>query len=145
MARWSPWAWTPFVIIGITAIPNAILIYGAKKVGISKVEAQPWVAAGRLDADKEQRAAFIAAGHRFFVTVEGRTAVCTLVPGPRPLPGDLRVHAYRATDANLDQVLAWPDPALPVRLDLPAPGRWLIHLDLPSSPAVASYAVTASP
>jgi len=143
MARWSPWAWTPFVIIGITAIPNAILIYGAKTVGISKVEAQPWIAAGRLDADKEQRAAFVAAGNTFSVTLVGSNATCTH-SGPGPLPTGTVVRAYRPSDAALDFQTSWTNSTVPLRLELPVPGQWMLYLDLPGAPAVAMHAVEAS-
>jgi hypothetical protein len=143
MARWSPWAWTPFIIIGLTAIPNAILIYGAKTVGISKVEPHPWVAAGRLDADKEQRAAFTAAGHRFTASVEGRSALC-VHQGPAVLPAGSQVRAYRPSDAALDQVVPWTDSTAPLRIELPAPGSWILYLDLPGATAVAMHAVATS-
>jgi hypothetical protein len=141
--RWSPWAWMPFVIIGITIIPNTILIVGARRVGISKVEPRPWTAAERLDGDKTRRAAFAASGRVFAVTVEGAALTCTLSGGPA-VAGAV-VRAYRPSAAALDQRWPWADPGQPLRATLPAPGRWVIHLDLPDLPAAATHAVEALP
>lgn len=140
--RWSPWAWMPFVIIGITAIPNAFLIVGAKSLSISKVEAHPWTAAERLDGDKQRRRAFTEQGDMFRVSIEGRSLTCTLVGGP--MPDGAIVRAYRPADAALDQRWTWSDPTQPLHATLPSAGRWLIHLDVPNLPAATTHAVEAS-
>jgi hypothetical protein len=126
--RFNPWMWLPLLVIGAAAIPNLVLILMARQAHISKVEDHPWLAAGRIDHDKELAVRFGAAGHTLVVEGGDRRIVCRITgPGPAP-ESAFSLHCYRASDASLDRRLPWTDPSRPLEVELPVGGRWDVRL-----------------
>lgn len=139
--RFNPWMWLPVLVIGAAAIPNLVLIAVARKARISKVEEQPWLAAGRIDQDKERARAFAAAGGRLSVTATGRSITCRLEAPPAT---GATIRCYRPSDAALDRSLPWSDPSRPLDAVLPADGHWVLGLEVDGS-VVATHALILSP
>lgn len=121
--RWN-WAWTPFIVIGTAAIANAVMITTSTRVRPQHVSANPYVESQRFDEDHAAEARFRDQG----LAIATRTApgqVTLILNGPRP--DDLRIAAYRPSDAALDRRLAWPDPDQSLTVPL-QPGLWRLTL-----------------
>lgn len=141
--RFNPWVWLPVGVILITAIPNIILVVVAKRAHITKVEEQPWLAAGRLDEQARAQRLF-AAQADFMVSGDGHRVTARITGEP---PADLlplRILCYRPSDAQQDRRLAWDDPRTPLAWDAPLPGRWVLALES-SGLTLANRAVDIQP
>jgi len=121
--RWS-WGYTPFVVIGAAAIANTVMIVTSHSVRPERVAENPYLDSQRFDAHKESQARFQEAGLTLTVELEPHLARLTL----RGIAtGPLLVARYRPADARLDGVISWPDPSVPLELDL-VPGPWRLTI-----------------
>lgn len=117
--RWN-WAWTPFVFIGTAAIANAVMIVTSTRVRPQHVSANPFVESQRFDEDHAAEGRFRDQGLDIAARIAPGQVTLTL-SGPQP--DDLRIAAYRPSDAALDQRLVWADPGQNLILPLQA-GLW---------------------
>lgn len=122
------WWMAPVIGVGICAVANGVLIATAFRVRPQKSEPRPYAASAFEDQRAGERAAFAALGWRLEHAVDATGATLRLdVPaGPRPSTGLVRL--YRPDDVASDREVAWPDPAQPLRIDLPRPGAWSLRV-----------------
>jgi hypothetical protein len=127
--RFNPWAWLPFIVIGIAIIPNAALLLTARRTGVARSEGRPWEESRRYDEDKRAAAAFAAAGWRLDLHPRPGGVEAVLSGGSGAPPADLVLRLQRPDTAALDITQAWQDPARPLAIALARSGRWRVRLD----------------
>lgn len=123
------WAYTPFLVIGIAIIPNAIMIMSARDRGVDAVLDNAYQAAGDFEAQQQERQRFTAAGLALDCTTTADGLRCSLTGLPETATtAPARLHFYRASDRSLDQTVDWPDTREPMTIKPPVRGNWFVEV-----------------
>lgn len=120
------WWMAPAIGIGAVALANTALISTTLLVRPQQSSRQPYAASAQEDQRIAERTSFRDRGWR--IDAELDAAGATLHLRAPPAAGRGVVRLYRPDDAAADREIAWPDPAQPLRIDLPRPGAWTLSV-----------------
>lgn len=132
------WWMAPVIGVGLCAVANGVLIATALRVRPEKTSARPYLESAEEDARAAERDAFAARGWRLAEAVDGGGCTLTLSGPPS---GGAMVAVYRPDDRTADRRVAWPDTSAPLRLELPRPGAWSLHVEVRDGKDTATRAV----
>lgn len=113
------------VVVAVAVVPSISMLFLARTIHISKVEAQPHTAGAHTDRDQAARAALAATGFRFQLAVTGQTVTASI---SGQLLQDPWLELYRPDNPAGDRMLPWVDQSAPLSLTLDRPGRWRVRL-----------------
>ena len=132
LPRFNPWPWLPVVVLSVTLVPCIGIAVVAHRLHPTMVEALPYDSSMHMDADKQGRSDFSAAGLRLSATPAGpllvRLSIARSVAGP-PL-GAAVVKLYRPDDANRDATIPWADADQALETAVSRPGLWRVRVEL---------------
>lgn len=122
--RW----WMPLVAgVGLVAIANTCLIATWFHVRPTQVEAHPYRSSAHEDERREAMTAFSTRGWALQHQVDA-TGVTLSLTGPPAQVEAATVRIYRPDAPHLDGDVSWLDVRSPVRVALPRPGVWDVHV-----------------
>lgn len=121
------WGWAPFIAIGMAAVANTGLILAVGRVRPQAVTDRPYLDSFGQDELDAARGRFAAQGLRLAAETSA-DGVVVIVQGPASALRDVAIECYRPADRQLDHRVTWSEPGAPLRIQLPARGRWQLRL-----------------
>ena len=128
----NPWPWLPVVVLSVTLVPCIGITVVAHRLHPTMVEALPYDSSMHLDADKQGRSDFSAAGLRLTATATGPLRVRLAIgrhSAGQPL-GSAVVKLYRPDDADRDATIPWADADQALETAVSRPGLWRVRVEL---------------
>ncbi len=125
MAR--PWHFIiPAIAVAVATLPSLTMVVLTRRLHIARSEEHPFTRSARFDGEQEVRARLAAGGFTCTMSVAGERLTARTTG---PSPGALRVILVRPDDPSADRAVGWPDPRIPLAVDLTRPGRWRVLVE----------------
>ena len=109
LGLWNLWAFTPFFVIGLAMIPNAIKIVMAQSTPAYSVKSRPWEASRSFDDQRIALSRFqdqgLALEPNFFTDGAAMLRLTANEGFDYTRLGPLMLHCYRPDQPDMDRVL----------------------------------------
>lgn len=124
------WAFTPFIVIGLAMIPNAIKIVRAQSTPAHSVEEQPWEASRSFDEQQAARELFVDSGLTLVFESSADGAMLLRLSGPAGFASgrlqEVEVFCYRPDHPEMDRTLQWQSGQTVLDLSMLPVGSWVL-------------------
>jgi nitrogen fixation protein FixH len=129
--RFNLWPWSPLFVIGAAIIANVVLYRVASQVHVEKVEAQPYVASSRIDAEKRAAERFRDLGYACTVKAIDQLHFEISITNNTTLTAPATVFLYRPNSSAKDHQVSWSNPTQPLLIPVEKPGLWRLRVEMP--------------